>query len=148
MWNQIALTRIDRRGLSTPRDARVFALLNVAMADAGVAAWDAKYAYWTPRPENAIRDLGLDRRWRSFLQTPASPGFVSGSAAYSAAAARVLGRIFPGDARRFARRGDEAGDSRVYGGVSFPRDVSAGSRIGRRVGDLVARRARGDGAGR
>ena len=147
MWNQIALTRIDRRGLSTPRAARVFALLNVAMADAGVAAWDAKYAYWTPRPENAIRDLGLDRRWRSFLQTPASPGFVSGSAAYSAAAARVLGRIFPGDARRFARRGDEAGDSRVYGGVSFPRDVNAGRSIGRRVGDRVAARARKDGGG-
>ena len=147
MWNQIALSRIDRRGLSTPRAARLFGLLNVAMADAGVAAWDAKYAYWTPRPVNAIRDLGLDRRWSPLIKTPASPGFVSGSAAYSTAAARVLGQVFPGDARRFMRRAQDAGDSRIYGGVSFPRDVNAGGRIGRRVGDLVAGRARGDGAG-
>ena len=148
LWNQIALSRIDRRGLSTPRVARLFALLNVAMADAGVAAWDAKYAYWSPRPVNAIRDLRLDRSWRPFLRTPASPAFVSASSAYSAAAAGVLGQVFPGDARRFARRAREAGDARVYGGVSFPRDVAAGRRIGRRVGELVARRARGDGAGR
>ena len=148
MWNQIGLTRIDKRGLSTPRAARLFALLNVAMADAGIAAWDAKYAYWTPRPENAIRDLRLGRRWTPFVQTPPSPGFVSGSAAYSSAAARVLGEVFPGDAKRFARRARQVADSRVYGGVSFPRDVNAGRGIGVRVGDLVARRAKGDGAGR
>ena len=149
LWNQIALTRIDRKGLTTPEAARLFALLNVAMADAGIAAWDAKYAYWTPRPANAIRDLRLDRKWSSFFPTPASPGFVSGSAAYSAAAARVLGQVFPGDARRFARRAREAADARVYGGVSFPRDVNAGRSLGGRVGGLVADRAKRDGgAGR
>ncbi|MDQ4130063.1 MAG: PA-phosphatase, partial [Actinomycetota bacterium] len=68
--------------------------------------------------------------------------------AYSAAAARVLGQIFRGDAKRFMRRAEEAGNARVYAGVSFPRDVNAGRSIGRRVGDLVARRARRDGAGR
>ena len=148
LWNQIALSRIDRKGLSTPRTARLFGLLNVAMADAGIAAWDAKYTYWAARPENAIRDLRLDRRWRPFVQTPPSPAFVSGSATYSEAAARVLGQIFPGDAGRFARRAKEAGDSRVFGGVSFPRDVNAGRTLGRRVGDLAAARARRDGAGR
>jgi len=46
-----------------PRSTRALALLNVAMADAGVAAWDAKYAYWSPRPENAV-----------FLKPSAVPG--------------------------------------------------------------------------
>ena len=82
------------------------------------------------------------------MRTPASPGFVSGSSAYSAAAAGVLGQVFPGDARRFARRARQAGDSRVFGGVSFPRDVAAGRRIGREIGERVAARARRDGAGR
>lgn len=147
-WNQLALARIARKGLSTPRAARLFALLNVALADAGVAAWDAKYAYWTPRPVNAIRDLRLDRRWSPDLKTPASPGFVSGHAAFSEAAAEVLGQLFPDSRSRFRRRAKAAGDSRVYGGVSFPRDVNGGRDLGRKVGGLVVARARRDGAGR
>jgi hypothetical protein len=147
-WNQIALQRIAEKGLSIPRAARVFALINVAMADAGVAAWDAKYTFWSPRPVNAIRDLKLNRSWRPFIATPLSPGFVSGNTAYATAASEVLAYLFPDSASRFRRQASEAGDSRVYAGVSLPRDVDAGRTLGRKVGSLVAGRAKRDGAGR
>ena len=147
-WNQIALERVARRNLSIPRTTRLFALLNVAMADAGIAAWDSKYTYWFPRPQSAIRDLGLGKRFKPFLTTPASPSFVSGRSAFSSAAAQVLGHVFPGSARRYRRTASQAGRSGVAGGVQFPMGDRVGRSIGQEAGTRVVQRARGDGAGR
>ena len=148
IWNQVVLSYMKRAPLSLPRMARVLALLNVAQADAGVASWDTKYAYWVTRPENAIRDLGLDRRWKPYIDTPFFPAYVSGHATYSGAAAEVLAHLFPADAELWRAKAREAADSRVYGGIHFPLDGTEGLRIGRSVGALVVARARGDGAER
>jgi len=148
IWNQVALTRVDRRGLGIARTARLFALLNVAMADAGVAAWDSKYDYWYPRPENAIRDLGLSRSWKPFRRTPLSPAYVSGHSAFSTAAAQVLSHVFPDTAKGFGRKSAEARKSAVYGGGQYPFSDEAGRSLGRKVGELVVGRARKDGAER
>ena len=147
-WNQVALTRVDRRNLSIPSTARMFALLNVAMADAGVAAWDSKYTYWFQRPDTAIRTLGVDRSFRPFLATPASPGHVSEHSALSTAAATVLGHVYPDTAERFRAQAAEAGRSSIYGGIQFPFADEAGRTMGEQVGDLVVKRAQGDGAER
>lgn len=148
IWNQVMLRYIAKRNLDTPRATRVFALLNVAQADAGVASWDAKYAYWFPRPENGIRELGLDRNWKPYLATPFFPAYVSGHATYSAAAGETLAHLFPQDAKFWRARGKEAAVSRVYGGIHWPIDGSEGRRIGVKVGRLVAQRAKEDGAER
>ena len=147
-WNQVALERVDRRNLSIPRTARMFALLNVAMADAGVSAWDSKYTYWFPRPATALKDLNVDRSFRPFLATPASPAYVSETAAFSTAAAEVLAHVFPDTAQRFRRQAGEAGSSAIYGGIQYPFGDEAGRRIGQRVGEQVVARAQGDGAER
>ena len=148
IWNQVVLEHMRRRPLSLPRRARVLALLNVAQADAGVASWDTKYAYWVTRPENAIRDLGIDRRWKPYIETPFFPAYVSGHATYSGAAGEVLAHLFPEEADLWRRRAKEAADSRVYGGIHFPLDGSEGLRMGEKIGDLVVARARADGAER
>src|SRR5690606_26244529 len=59
-WNIIASGVSRDRGFSLSENARFFALMNVAMADAAFACWDAKrfYSYW--RPETAIREADLD----------------------------------------------------------------------------------------
>jgi hypothetical protein len=59
----VPLAYLREARLSVPRSTRALALLNVPLTDAGVAAWDAKYAYWSPRPENAV-----------FLKPSAVPG--------------------------------------------------------------------------
>lgn len=148
IWNQTALTRVDRRGLSIPRTARMFALLNVAMADAGVAAWDSKYNFWYFRPENAIRDLGLAKAWKPFLESPLSPAYVSGHSAMSTAAAHVLSAEFPDTAKQFRRKSVEAGKSRIYGGVQYPFGDQAGRTMGEKVGELVVERLRNGRPGR
>jgi membrane-associated phospholipid phosphatase len=148
IWNQVALEYVGREHLSLPKATRVLALLNVAMADAGVAAWDAKYTYWNPRPENGIRDLGLDRHWEPYLDTPFFPAYVSGHATYSAAAGEVLAYLFPRDADLWRAKAREAGISRIYGGIHWPSDNAVGTDMGKKIGRLVVEHAERDGAGR
>lgn len=146
IWNQVVLGYLEREPQTVPRQARVLALLNVAQSDAGIAAWDAKYAYWVTRPENAIRDLGIDRRWKPLIATPFFPAYISGHATYSGAAGEVMAYLFPRDARLFRAKAREAADSRVWGGIHFPLDGVEGLKVGRRIGRLVVARARGDDA--
>jgi membrane-associated phospholipid phosphatase len=148
VWNQEVLTQVGKARMSTPRAARALALVNVAMADAGVASWDTKYAYWSPRPENAIRELGIDPRWKPYLATPFFPAYVSGHAVYSGAASQVLAHLFPAEADRFRARGEEASVSRLLGGIHYRRDGEVGLPMGREIGRRVVDRASRDGAER
>jgi membrane-associated phospholipid phosphatase len=148
IWNQITLDEVKKGRYSTPAVARDFALLNVAQADAGVAAWDTKYAYWSARPVNAIHDLGLDPNWKPFLPTPIFPSYISGHSTYSAAAAEVLAYTFPSQADRFRAMAKEAGMSRIYGGIHYMSDNLAGLDVGAKVGRQIVDRARTDGAGK
>jgi membrane-associated phospholipid phosphatase len=146
IWNQILLDTVKDQRLSTPRVARDFALLNVAQSDAGEAAWDAKYLYWSPRPINAIRDLGLDPNFTSYLPTPVFPSYISGHSTYSGAAAEVLAYLFPDKAADFRAKAQEAGISRLYGGIHYKSDNEVGLKVGAAVGQSVVAKARQDGA--
>ncbi len=146
IWNQVMLSYVGGKHLSVPSQTRVFALLNVAMADAGIGSWDTKYAYWSPRPENAIRDLGIDRTWRPYLATPFFPSYVSGHSTYSSAAGEILAHLFPEDAKLWRAKAREAGISRLYGGIHYSSDNVQGIRIGVAVGRMVVDHAKHDGA--
>jgi membrane-associated phospholipid phosphatase len=146
IWNQILLDTVREERLSTPRIARDFALLNVAQSDAGVAAWDCKYQFWSPRPLNAIRDLGLDPSFTSFLPTPVFPSYISGHSTYSSAASEVLAYLFPAKAADFKAKAQEAAISRLYGGIHYKSDNEVGLQVGTKVGQATVARARQDGA--
>jgi membrane-associated phospholipid phosphatase len=146
LWNQVALVYLNEAKLSTPRAARVLASLNVSQHDAAVAVWDAKFTYWSARPMNAIRDLGLDPSWRPLVTTPSFPGYVSGHSGYSAAAADVLSYFFPANAATFQAKAEEAAISRLYAGIHPRIDNDDGAVLGHKVGAAVVARAEGDGA--
>jgi PAP2 superfamily len=132
-WNRIAIDLIERARHGPRRAARVLALLNAAQADAFIACWEAKYQYWTRRPVTVIRDW-LDADFSPLIPTPPFPAYPSGHATTSAAAATVLGRLFPARALALDRLADKAAASRVYGGIHFHVDAEAGLTLGRRVG--------------
>lgn len=146
VWDQVMLAYVPDQHLSVPRQTRVFALLNAAMDDAGIASWDAKYAYWNQRPITAIRKLGLDRSWKPYLDTPFFPAYVSGHSTYSGAAGEVLAHLFPDDAKLWRAKAAEAGISRLYGGIHYRSDNVVGLRMGRAIGRLGVRLAQRDGA--
>lgn len=138
-WNRIALELIGVERLPAHAAARALALLNTAQADAFIAAWDAKYAYWSERPVQAIRRT-IDPNWSPFVPTPPFPGYVSGHATTSGAASVVLGALFPSKARELAQMADEAAISRLYGGIHCPIDNDIGLLLGRKVGTAALER--------
>ena len=81
-----------------PRTTRAMALLTIVMADGGIAVWEAKYFYWYPRPENVVRDLGIDRNYKPLLATPRFPAYPSGSAGYAGGEAAIMDYLFPENA--------------------------------------------------
>jgi membrane-associated phospholipid phosphatase len=139
-WNEIAITQGLKEGIAIAV-YRVLALVNVAIYDATVAAWDAKYVYNRPRPSEADPSL------TTVLANPSTPSDPSEHAAAAGAASSVLAYLFPNDAQSFMDQADMAGQSRLIAGVDYPSDVAAGLDLGRAVAARVIERARTDGSG-
>jgi hypothetical protein len=166
-WNRIAGSVInDHPGLSLIRKARVFALLNIAMADAAIACWDAKYRYQFWRPITAISladvdgnpDTDVDFSWTPLLGvTPSHPEYVSGHSTVSAAGAVVLAHFFgdntafaidseriPGALRSFSSFSQavlEVNDARVFAGIHFRTSCLDGNALGTKVAFFVMQQA-------
>ena len=161
-WNRIARTVSADRHLTLSDNARLFGLLNVAMADAVISCWEAKYFYVFWRPITAIvladtdpnPDTVLDLTWLPRLTTPAHPEYPSGHSTVSGAAATVLADYFGNDAlfslesetlpgvtrfyTAFSSAADEANDSRVYGGIHFRSACRDGRLGGNSIGSFVS----------
>jgi hypothetical protein len=112
----------------------------MAMHDAGVACWEAKFFYFNPRPTQ------LDPSIKTAIGLPNFPSYTSGHSTFSAAAATVLSYLFPSGASTFDTMKDEAAISRRYGGIHYTSDIEAGKDHGRRVGTYTVSFARQDGA--
>ncbi|MCM3905641.1 MAG: vanadium-dependent haloperoxidase [Pyrinomonadaceae bacterium] len=167
-WNRIARIVSTQQGLDLWENARLFGLVNFAMADGFIAGFEAKYFYNFWRPVTAIRvgdtdgndqTLG-DPAWTSFLITPNIPDYPSTHSVLGAAAAEVLARFFdeddddfsfdttsgnpfPGITRSFAsfsQAAQENADSRVYAGIHFRTACTDGLEQGRRVGRVAFKR--------
>ncbi len=162
-WNEIAQTASLVATLTTGQNARLFALLNLALADGVIAFYDAKYAYNFWRPVTAIRaadtdgnpETDADPNWLPEVgKTAPDPSYPGAHAVVSSAAAAVLtnvlgteafkfsvtSEVMPGAERSFdslAAAAQEATLSRIFAGQHFRFDLSAGQRLGREVADLV-----------
>src|SRR5690606_31170181 len=112
-WILFLEEEIARRGLSSLRAARAHALVSVAIHDAFIACWDAKYAYWLARP------ITVDPRIVTVFSTPPFPSYPSGHSTISAAAAEVFAELFPDAADTYRAKALEASISRVLGGVHY-----------------------------
>jgi hypothetical protein len=130
---------------TVPRTARAMALVTVAMADAGVAAWDTKFTYWNPRPDTAIKALGLDPNFKPVIDTPRFPAYMSGSSTYAGSAWSVMDYLFPNDKDAHQKRAEDQAHSRVWAGIHWPYD-EIGLPVGQKIGNLVVERAKTDGA--
>jgi membrane-associated phospholipid phosphatase len=159
-WNRITQQISAQQAWSIEDNARAFAALNVALADAAICAWDCKYILDRWRPVDAIR-LGDqvastaaldDDTWTPLLTTPTHPTYVSGHSTFSRAAAAVLQSLLGTDSVNVTFQGDfgimrsitsldaaanEGGMSRIYGGIHFMSDNIDGQWIGQSVASYV-----------
>jgi len=160
--NRLAAIVATARRLTVSESARLFAATNVAMADAAIMAWNAKYASDLWRPVTAIRAAGTDgnsntapdANWTPLIATPPFPSYVSGHASFSGAATAVFKAFFGSDSQRFtlpseypnnpdrsytsfSQAAQESADSRLYGGIHYRFDNEDGLSAGRRIGNFV-----------
>lgn len=164
-WNAVASQISQRNNLCLEQNAHLFALLNLALADTAIATWDCKYTYCFWRPVEAIHQADkdgnpatqVDIAWEPLLIAPQHPEYVSGHSAFSGAGATILSAYFgddipfssnsegePGRERsfkNFQQAAEEAGRSRVYGGIHFQSANESGLRLGRQVSSFVITKA-------
>ncbi len=162
-WNQIAQDVARDKFNSLIDNARLFATLDVAEADAAICCWDTKYADSRWRPITAIQNADkdgnasttADSTWTPLLTTPMFPTYTSGHSTFSGAAAAVLTSFYgdnyafsttsPGlaDVTRsftsFTQAADEAGMSRIYGGIHFMSDNTAGLAAGKMLATYITK---------
>ncbi len=153
-WNRVARAAAASRPMDAAVGARMFALVNLAMAEGFIAGFEAKYHYNYWRPATAIRASG-ESEWLSQLPTPPVPDYPSTHTVLGAAAAAALARCFQTDfvpfsttsgapyagiTRHFwsfSEAARENGASRILAGIHFPTAVNAGYRQGSDVGTYV-----------
>ena len=158
-WNPAARQASAAQGMTLSENARIFALLGMAMADGSIAAFDTKYHYELWRPLTAIRNGDIDGNgltdpdpnWLPLIPTPAFPSYASGHATLSGAARKVLEQSFGRNGHDVTLTNpnlpsivlnytswdeitDDIDDARIYGGIHFRFDQEAGSLQGRKVG--------------
>jgi membrane-associated phospholipid phosphatase len=152
-WNRIAREVAAARQFDVWENSRLFALVNLALADGYIAGFETKYYYNYWRPVTAIRER--DSEWLSYLWTPPVPDYPSTHTVEGAAAATVMARFFntdlisfsmtsgapyPGITRKFwsfSEAARENGASRVLCGIHFSTAVNAGYIQGEHIGQWV-----------
>jgi membrane-associated phospholipid phosphatase len=133
-WNLTTAEYINTHGLDERAATHAFALTSVAMMDALIGCWDSKYYYWVLRPSQADPSITLT------FGLPNHPSYPSGHSCASAAAATVLAHLFPDRAAEVDGWLTEAGLSRMYAGIHYRFDITAGQNIGSSVGQWAIAR--------
>lgn len=161
-WNQIAQDLALHNMYSVQQNARLFALLNISLADAGIIAWNNKFRYEFWRPISAIREAAFDNNpeteadpdWEPLLKTPAFPEYPSAHSTFSGAAAEILALFHGSDEfeftvpsfmnpamtrtySSFSSAAAEAGMSRLYGGIHFASANTKGIETGNKIASEV-----------
>jgi membrane-associated phospholipid phosphatase len=141
IWTEIIEKKIFEYHLdqNPPMAARVYALKSIAIYDAILACWEAKYFY------RGIRPYQYDTTFTQVLGRPPHPGYPSGHATTSSAAATVLSYLFPNDKAYFEQVAQECAESRFEGGLHFRTDNEVGLDQGRKVAAyIIAKVKQGD----
>ena len=153
--------------LSPPRQALIWAALDITIYSAQLAAWYYKWAAHlglpgvAPRPGISLRPrpIEMDHRvsvlynryvnatgsgddGRRLLPdpspgTPRHPAYPSGHSTYAAAASELLSFFFPDYTEEFDRLADNAGIARIWAGIHYRSDHVAGAKLGRCVARMV-----------
>jgi hypothetical protein len=141
-------------------NARLLATLEIAMADAAIGCWDAKYVYTAWRPITAIREAATDGKagtdpdltWKPLFATPGHPEY-SGHSCVSGAAVGVLAHEFRNKVhfdmtsdlmvgvrrsfRSLSQALEEVKNARIFAGIHFRAACEDGTELGQQVADYV-----------
>jgi Ca2+-binding RTX toxin-like protein/DNA-directed RNA polymerase specialized sigma24 family protein len=163
--NMLASIVATQKGTSLVQNARLFAMLNTALADAAIQCWNVKFGQDFWRPITGIRAADTDGNdattadatWTPLITTPPFPSYTSGHSTFSGAGAAVLKAFFGTDNvsftlpsedpnvpdrsfTSFSQAAEEAAISRLYGGIHWRFDNEDGLTAGQSIGEWVSKR--------
>jgi hypothetical protein len=152
LWNRVADQLATANDLPLVENARRLALMNIALADATIAVWNAKNTYNFWRPVTAIRATS-EPTWTPLLVTPAFQEYPSAHSGVSSAAATVLAAFYGGHTQftvtsagfgnatrtfnSFSAAVQEVQDARIFAGFHFRFSTRDGATLGNEVGDYI-----------
>jgi hypothetical protein len=131
LLNMLADDLIERHGRTERGAARALAYANAAVWDGIVGCWDAKFHYWLLRPTQADPQITLA------VPLPNHPSYPSAHSCVFGAFTSALATAFPDEEAMLSAVADSAGIARIYAGIHYRFDVTAGLAIGRAVAGLA-----------
>jgi hypothetical protein len=150
-WNRVARNLAAERHTTLSENARLLALLDIAMADAAIACWEAKYHYVAWRPITAIQLI--EASWTPLLVTPNHPEYPSGHSSFSGAAGAILANYFGENTpfsfdsdvmlgvvrsfQNFSAALEEIKEARIFAGIHFRFACDDGQTTGAKVANYV-----------
>jgi hypothetical protein len=160
LWDPVAISLAAQGHFKMSKTSRLLAHVNLALADAAIGCWEAKYVYDFWRPVTAIPlggtdgnpDTAADPTWEPLLGTPGFPEYPSGHSCVSGAAGRILTHYFgdtpvtvgsntmPGVTRQFPNLTaalEEVKSARVFAGIHFRTACNDGQALGIGVADYI-----------
>ena len=165
IWNNVARDVARERQLSLVETARVFVLMNTSVHDTLQTVQSSKFVYGLWRPVTAIRQADTDLNpatdpdptWLPLLTTPPYPSYAGNMASIGASAARALELAFGANDipvtttwkqsgglpdvthsfGSFSQVAEEQSESRIYGGIHYRFDQTAGQQVARSTADFV-----------
>jgi membrane-associated phospholipid phosphatase len=138
-WNEIVNKLVNFQNINTYMRFPT-AWVNMAIYDATLTAWKAKYDY------NRTRPFQADVTLTPLVIPPTSPSYPCEHTVTAAAAAVVLAYFFPEKADSILNLAKEAAQSRVYAGIQYPSDVAEGWKLGEQVASKIIEQAKKDGS--
>jgi hypothetical protein len=157
-WINITALACKKTNAGLIRSAEAYACISITLADCFINCWDEKYRSTVVRPETYINNY-ISESWMPVLQTPPFPEYTSGHSVVSAAAAIVLTKLF-GEHFQYAdsteiefkiplrsftsfrQAAEEAGISRLYGGIHYMPSIKNGLKEGYAIGEYAVSRLR------
>ena len=150
-WVSIMNLIAAQKNLNMAEAAQMYGLVCIALGDAFISCWEAKYRVNLMRPKTYVRQYLNDPTWEPFIKTPPFPEFTSGHSVCSGAASSILTTIFgdvafldntnnalyaPRSFTSFTEAAKEAAVSRLYGGIHF----KPATEVGIKQGQLIAQK--------
>jgi hypothetical protein len=157
-WMNIVGIAAQKANADFNATVAAYAQTSIAMFDAFISCWKAKFESNMVRPETVI-NKHFDPQWKPYIQTPPFPSYVSGHSVVSAAAAEVMTHHF-GENFAFTDTSElefgipnlsftsfhdaalSASWSRLYGGIHYRSDLEHGNLMGKEIGSLILSRTR------
>jgi len=134
-WEKVLSNYLNEKKVPISDQLYIRSVFFSALADSNAAAFHSKYLYWVMRPSQ--RDPLIN----PVIPNPNHPSYPSAHSTIGATAAKILTAFFPENSAKWDALAEEAGMSRIWGGIHYPCDHQAGQKLGNQVGDIVLKRS-------